>query len=109
MDELEATSEPLLAFDVVRDDGNTVIVTIGGELDMSSADALRTEASAALEQHPARLIVDVAGLRFADSSAIALWVQWAAKVDQFELRNPSPLMRRVIDAMGLGEKLGLAR
>ena len=56
---------------------------------------------------PARLVVDVSELRFADSSAIALWVRWAARVPEFELRDPSPLLQRVVTAMGLAEKLAV--
>lgn len=44
-------------------------------------------------------------VRFADSSAIAQWVRWSMAVGEFELREPSPLARRVIDAMGLAPNL----
>jgi len=44
-------------------------------------------------------------LRFADGSPIALWVPWAASVVEIELRDPSPLLRRVIIPMGRGEML----
>ena len=47
-------------------------------------------------------------MRFADSSAIALWVRWAGAVSEFELLDPPPLLRRVINAMGLADKLGVA-
>jgi anti-sigma B factor antagonist len=105
MDELEAQSQPAVAFEVVTDQAGTAIVTISGELDMSSIEALETAVAPALAARPARLIVDIGGLRFADSSAIALWVRWAGTVSQFELRDPSPLLRRVITAMGLAQKL----
>ena len=54
------------------------------------------------------LVVEVGDVSFADSSAIAMWVRWAGAVPQFELRDPSPLLRRVIRTMGLGVKLGVA-
>jgi hypothetical protein len=53
------------------------------------------------------LVVDLSGLRFADSSAIALWVRWATTIDRFELRNTPSFVRRVIAAMGLSERLGV--
>jgi hypothetical protein len=52
-------------------------------------------------------VIDLARLRFADSSAIALWVRWASMVGAIELRNASPLLRRVVTTMGLSERLGL--
>jgi anti-sigma B factor antagonist len=105
MDELEAQPGPLGEFSAAADDSGTAIVTISGELDMSNIDALDAEVAPVLEREPTRLIVEVSGLRFADSSAIALWLRWAASVAEFELRNPSPLLRRVIETMGLGERL----
>ena len=50
---------------------------------------------------PARLVLDVSGLRFADSAAIALWVTWANAVGELELRHPSALLRRVIETIDL--------
>ena len=46
-------------------------------------------------------------VRFADSSAIALWVQWASHVPEVELRGGSPLLRRVVESMGLTETLNM--
>jgi anti-anti-sigma factor len=84
------------------------VVTIRGELDITGVDALARRVARLFERPPARLIVDAGDVRFADSSAIALWVRWASEVDDFELRDPSPLLRRVIEAMGLAGKLALS-
>ena len=108
MDELKPETEPLGTFDVAVHDSGTAIVTISGELDISNIDALEAAAAPLLEGQPARLIVDVSGLRFADSSAIALWVRWATTADEFKLRNPSPLLRKVITTMGLAGKLDVS-
>jgi anti-anti-sigma factor len=107
MDELEPESGPQVSFAVAEDGAGTPIVTIGGELDISNVDALEAEVAPLLETASGRLIVDVGGLRFADSSAIALWVRWATIVTEFELRDPSPLLRRVIMGMGLADKLAV--
>jgi anti-sigma B factor antagonist len=82
-------------------------VRIGGELDMSSVDRLEAEVGRVLSEGPSRLVVDVGDVSFADSSAIAMWVRWAGAVPEFELRDPSPLLSRVIRTMGLGVKLGV--
>ena len=104
MDEVSTNDEPQMTFDIVTNVAATT-VTLRGELDIANVDALDAAVAPVIERHPDRLVVDVAALRFADSSAIALWVRWAANVEQLELRDPSPLLRRVISSMGLGQWL----
>ena len=106
MDELEGQPPPLISFDVVRDGDRHATVLIVGELDISGVEPIAARVNEVLGNGVTSLTVDVAGVRFADSSAIALWVTWAGAVDEFELREPPPLLRRVIGAMGLSEKLG---
>lgn len=94
-----------LSFDVVEGGDRSVMVTLSGELDITNIDTLASAVAPALEREPARLIIEVRDLRFADSSAIALWVRWATSVPDVELRDVSPLLRRVVDSMGLSETL----
>jgi anti-anti-sigma factor len=94
-----------MTFDVLEGEPGTVTVTVRGELDMSNIDRLAAAVAPVLEREPARLIVDLGDLGFADSSAIALWVQWAASVPDTELRNVPALLRRVVESMGLAETL----
>jgi anti-anti-sigma factor len=109
MDKLEAQpKDPLVSFDVRVDGGGHATVSIAGELDMSGIEPLSARVDEVLATGVDRLTVDVGEVRFADSSAIALWVRWASSVREFELREPPPLLRRVIGAMGLAEKLGAA-
>jgi anti-anti-sigma factor len=105
MEELDDGSRPQV--EVASDTAGSAVVRISGDLDISGIDALEAEVAPVLAERPAKLIVDVGALRFADSSAIALWVRWATIVGHFELRNPSPLLRRVVTAMGLAEKLAV--
>ncbi|HET6865980.1 MAG TPA: STAS domain-containing protein [Solirubrobacteraceae bacterium] len=94
-----------MSFDVVEGRDRSVKVTVSGELDITNIDTLASAVAPALKREPARLIIDVGDLRFADSSAIALWVKWATAVPDVELRDVPPLLRRVVDSMGLGETL----
>jgi anti-anti-sigma factor len=94
-----------MQFDVVEGDDRSVTVTVSGELDITNVDRLASAVAPALEREPARLILKVGDLRFADSSAIALWVRWATSVPEIELRDVPPLLRRVVDTMGLSETL----
>ena len=68
-----------MTFDVAEQSDGTLSVKLAGELDITNVDAL--------------------------ASAIALWVQWASAVPQIELRDVSPLLRRVVDSMGLADTL----
>jgi anti-anti-sigma factor len=94
-----------MTFDVDQGDGGTVTVTVSGELDITNIEALAAAVAPALECEPERLIVEVRDLSFADSSAIALWVQWATTVPEIEMRDVPPLLRRVVQSMGLTETL----
>jgi anti-anti-sigma factor len=80
---------------------------VSGELDITNVEALGSAVAPAIEHEPSRLVVNAGALRFADSSAIALWVRWATEVPEIELRDASPLLRRVVETMGLTETLGV--
>ena len=98
-----------MRFDVVEGGDRSLKVTVSGELDITNIDTLASAVAPALEREPARLVIEVGGLRFADSSAIALWVQWATTVPDVELRHVPPLLRRVVDSMGLTETLKVSQ
>ena len=104
---LGANSTTGAKFDIAEGDDGTVTVNVSGELDITNVEALGTAVAPAIEREPERLIVNARELRFADSSAIALWVQWATAVHKIELRDASPLLRRVVETMGLTEMLGV--
>ena len=71
-----------MSFDLARAGDAGLTVTINGELDITNVDALEAAVSSALERHPGRLIVELRGLRFADSSAIAWGSQDLSRFDQ---------------------------
>lgn len=96
-----------MSFDVAEGDDGIVTVNVAGELDITNVEALAGGVASALAREPGRLIIDVSDLSFADSSAIALWVQWATNVPRIEMHNVSPLLRRVVESMGLTETLNV--
>jgi anti-sigma B factor antagonist len=104
---LDANETAELNFDLAQAEGDGLRVRITGELDITNVDALESAVGSALERHPGRLILELSGLRFADSSAIALWVRWSTAVHEIELRDVSPILRRVIDSMGLADTLNV--
>jgi anti-anti-sigma factor len=105
MDQLDAAAGPEMSFAVSGADAGTVIVAIRGELDISNIKRLETAVDPIIATKPSRLVVDLRGLRFADSSAIAVWMRWATAVGRLELRDASPLLCQVITSMGLAGKL----
>jgi anti-anti-sigma factor len=104
---LDANSTADMRFDLAGADGDGLTVRISGELDITNVDALEEAVGSALERHPGRLVIELSDLRFADSSAIALWVRWSTSVHEIELRDVSPILRRVIGSMGLADTLNV--
>jgi anti-anti-sigma regulatory factor len=103
----EAADGPHASFELVDKGDGEVVVWIAGELDISNLPALADRVSVALSNGPRRLVIDASGVRFADSSAIAQWLQWSMAVQEFELRDPPVVLRAVITAMGLAQQLGM--
>jgi anti-sigma B factor antagonist len=81
-------------------------VTVSGEVDMSNASSLGEAVATALATQPSRLTFDLTDLRFMDSAGIAVLVGAAAETTVI-VRNPSAIVRRVIEATGLSTVLTL--
>lgn len=81
------------------------IVILSGELDSSNVGSLAATVASITAEHPERLIFDLGGLRFMDSAGIAVLIGAAAKVNAVHLRDPSPIVRRVIEVTGLSDVL----
>lgn len=99
------TDQPLTRHTVTEIGDGSVRLTLAGELDLSVTDGLRSELQDTVSSVTGTLVIDIAELRFADSSAIALWVSWSQVVPRLEIRNAPPMILRVIQAMGLTNKL----
>ena len=104
MDELD--TDPQMTFAIVEHEA-TAVVTISGELDISNVWQLEAAVTLVLTSGVRHLVLEVGDLTFADSSAIAVWVRWASAVEDLRLNGVSPLLRTVIETMGLAEKLRL--
>ncbi|MCE9590536.1 MAG: STAS domain-containing protein [Planctomycetes bacterium] len=52
-----------------------MVVSISGEIDFSRSPALRSELIAVLGDKPARLVIDLAGVPYMDSSGVATLVE----------------------------------
>jgi anti-sigma B factor antagonist len=89
----------------VREENGTPVVYLSGELDLTSARQFSTAIDAALGSHPGRLILDASGLTFMDSSGIVLLVSATQRVQEVQVRDPSPIVRRLIELTGLSNVL----
>jgi anti-sigma B factor antagonist len=76
-------------------------LALAGELDSSNAQRLEAAVAPIVEQGPERVVLDLSELRFMDSAGISVLVRLAAEVQTVEIRDPSPIVRRVIEVTGL--------
>lgn len=101
---LDSGDQASVAIKTWAEDG-TPVVSLSGELDLTNAEQVRSVIEDTLAGEPARLVFDMSGVEFMDSSGIALLATAARKVQDVELRNPAPIVRRLIELTGLAEIL----
>ena len=104
MAELDPADEAYCAAEVSREDG-TAVVRLSGELDMVSVENVRSVIEGALAGQSERLVFEVSGLEFMDSSGIALLISMTRKAKAVEVRNPTAIVRRIIELTGLTDIL----
>jgi anti-sigma B factor antagonist len=104
MAELDPADEAYCAAEVSREDG-TAVIRLSGELDMVSVENVRSVIEGALSGPNDRLVFEVSGLDFMDSSGIALLISMTRKVNAVEVRNPTAIVRRIIELTGLTDIL----
>ena len=97
---------------VIAADG---VVTIAptGELDMGTCPLLDEELARGRDDGAERLVVDLSGVTFIDSSAIHLLLRWAEEADrsglEFRVVPGGERVRRVFELTGVTGRLGLPR
>ena len=104
MADLNPAGQAATELEIGEEDG-TPVIRLAGELDMTSADGVRTAIDGVLRHAPERVVFETSGLQFMDSSGIALLLSVAQRVPDVELRAPSPIVRRLIELTGLTEML----
>ena len=101
MAELENEQIPQLSIATTVEPDGQAVVALSGELDASNAPSLESAVSSIAGKQPERLIFDMSDLRFMDSAGIAVLIGAAAQVGDVRLRNPSRIVRRVVEVTGL--------
>ena len=88
----------------VLENGAALVVRLAGELDLYNADAVRAALLAAVERSPQRLVVDLEGVRFIDSTALGVLIEARSKLPDrrsFVLAAPGLETRRALEVSGL--------
>jgi anti-anti-sigma factor len=87
----------------VVDDG-TISVSLEGELDLASAGQMEQRLTAAEQERPTRLVVDLGRLTFIDSTGLRLLLQANARAREggyeLVLRPGEPSVQRVFEVTG---------
>jgi anti-anti-sigma factor len=94
---------PASAWLEAQDEDGILVLRIFGELDVTSADDVRSTLDTALGSEAERVVFDLGGLEFMDSSGIALLLSVTAKVREVQVRNPPAIIRRLLELTGLAE------
>jgi anti-sigma B factor antagonist len=86
--------------------GDHAIMSVAGEIDLYTAPRLHTELMSALAQDaPLRLVVDMTGVEFCDSTGmnVLLAAQRRAREagGDVQLASPRPAIRKVLQVTGL--------
>jgi anti-anti-sigma factor len=89
--------------------GAGVVVRLSGELDMATVAELAVPLEQLLERAPQPVVLELDDLSFLDSSGVAVLIRIANRFPQLETRNPTPPVRRVIEVLGLADRLGLGK
>lgn len=100
MAELDNDPSTTVLIDARLDPTGAQIVILSGELDSSNVAQLEARVTSITAESSRPLIFDLTGLRFMDSAGIAALISAATKTS-VSLRNPSPVVRRVLEITGL--------
>jgi anti-anti-sigma factor len=96
---------------VLDNPDDSVIVTVRGHLDVDSATVLNTALDQVLDRPAPRVVVDLSGVEFCDSTGLSAFVvghnRAAAGGGWVRLASPSDWMRRLLDTVGLTGRLGI--
>ena len=103
--DVENDDGALCTVEKAQDSSGALVVKLTGEIDMSNAESLGRAIGELIDNGTERLVVDLTALEFMDSSGIAMLLRVTSDVDSVRLRNPSNVVRRIIESTGLGDVL----
>jgi anti-sigma B factor antagonist len=102
------TGAPRARLDVVESaDGGPLLVRLAGELDLAGVADIGPALDELLRRDAQPVRIDAAELTFADSSGVAVLLRIAKHFGPVETVHAVPVVRRVLQVLGLGARLGL--
>jgi anti-sigma B factor antagonist len=88
-----------------RSQGDHTVISVTGEIDLYTAPKLQSELMTALDSSPVRLIVDMSGVEFCDSTGINVLLaahrQARERGGELQLAGPGSATRKVLQVTGL--------
>jgi anti-sigma B factor antagonist len=87
--------------------GETVVVRLGGELDLYNAEEVRAALAQAIDSGTERIVVDMSEVEFVDSTALGVLIETRSRIgrDGLLLAAPQPETRRTLQVSGLDRHL----
>jgi anti-anti-sigma factor len=80
-------------------------VAVSGELDLVTCAPFRDALAEAIEFNTDTVVVDFKRLTFLGSTGIREMVRALEQVKRVEIRSPAPIVRRALEAAGLGDNV----
>jgi anti-anti-sigma factor len=84
---------------------SVTLISVDGELDLATAGDLSALTIRLIEEGNSRLVFDLSGLTFCDSTGLTVFVRAKNRLDEvggrISLAAPSPIVQRVLDVSGL--------
>lgn len=103
------TTEPLREPPVrgVEQHEGAVVVRLAGELDLYSANEVRSALAGAIDAGAGRIVVDMSGVEFVDSTALGVLIEARSRLGQDGLLLAAPQLetRRTLEVSGLARHL----
>jgi anti-sigma B factor antagonist len=98
-----------------RSQGDHVLVTASGEIDLYTAPKLQADLSAIIESAApaARIVVDMSGVEFCDSTGMNVLLSCLRQVrergGELELAAPRPAIMKILQVTGLDAVFTISR
>lgn len=92
------------AVESVDDVGEAIVVRLAGELDLYNAHAVRQELVRQTDRKPRRVVIDLGGVTFIDSTGLGVLIEGRSRLDDrdaFVLAAPGLEVRRALEVSGL--------
>jgi anti-sigma B factor antagonist len=98
---------------VVGQPDDSVVVVVRGNLDLDSAQSLQTALGRVLDEPVPRIVVDLSGVEFCDSTGLSAFVvghrQATSRGGWLRLAAPGAFLTQLLDAVGLTSRLPVYR